>query len=99
MVGRQEPTFGDYFSEPDADNAETDFSKPEMDVADDMDAQAGGDPDLTEEVAFDGADPAQNQGETDSDAPIDPGTMDWLDEIESVPTSQAQSATAPARRH
>ena len=94
-VGRQEPTFGDYFSKSDSDNAETDIPEPEMDVAGDMDAQAGGDPDLTEEVAFDVADPAQNQGETDSDAPIDPGTMDWLDEIESVPASQAQSARLP----
>ena len=95
VVERQEPTFGDYISESDSDNAEIDLSKPEMDVADDMAAQAGGDPDLTENAALDVADPAQNQGETDSDAPIDPGTMDWLDEIESMPTSQAQSARLP----
>ena len=99
VVERREPTFGDYISEPDSDNAEIDLSKPEMDVADDMAAQAGGDPDLTENAALDVADPAQNQGETDSDAPIDPGTMDWLDEIESVPTSKAQSARLPRHEY
>ena len=30
-----------------------------------------------------------------SETPTDPGTMDWLDEIEPVPTSQAQSARLP----
>ena len=95
VVGRQQPTFGDYFSEPDSDNAETNLFKPEMGLADDMDAGAGADSDFAEEVAFGVADPTQNEVETDSDAPSDPGTMDWLDEIESVPPSQAQSARLP----
>ena len=36
VVERQEPTFGDYISEPDSVNTNIDLSKPEMGAADDM---------------------------------------------------------------
>jgi cell division protein ZipA len=94
VVGRQEPTFGDYFSAPSLNEAATDLSKLEMDVADDINADAGNDSALSE-VAFDVLDLSQTALDTESDTPIDPGTMDWLDQIESVPISQAQSARLP----
>ena len=95
VIGRQEPTFGDYFSERDLDNAETDSSKPDRDLADDTESESGDDRALTEEVAFDVDDLSQTPVDATSDTPTDPGTMDWLDEIEPVPTSQAQSARLP----
>ena len=94
VVGRQEPTFGDYFSESNLDEAATDLSKPDTDVAGDMDGATGDGSALSEE-AFDVADLSYRSLDTGSDAPIDPGTMDWLDKIESVPTSQAHSARLP----
>ena len=94
LVGRQEPTFGEFFSEQKLDEVQIDSSKPDLDLADDMDAIGGGDRGLAED-AFDVAELAQTQVEQDSEAPIDRGTMDWLDEIESVPTSQTQSARLP----
>ena len=94
VIGRQEPTFGEFFPEPDLEDAETDSSKPNVDVADDMGTAAGDDPVLAQ-GAFDCTDPSQAQVKMDSNTPIDPGTMDWLDEIESVPTSQAQTARLP----
>jgi cell division protein ZipA len=94
VVGRQEPTFGDYFSEPKPDDAATDSLKPDIDDTGDSDAEAASDSVLSEE-AFDAPDLSQTSINTESDAPIDPGTMDWLDEIESVPTSQVQSARLP----
>ena len=94
VVGRQEPTFGDYFSESNLDEAKTDLSKLDKDVAGDMDPGAGNDAALSEE-AFGVAEISHRPLDTGSDAPIDPGTMDWLDEIESVPTSQAQAARLP----
>ena len=95
VVGRQEPTFGESFSEPNTDVAEIDLSKPDRDLADDMDAKGGNDPGLTEEVAFDVDDLSQTPVDAASDTLTDPGTMDWLDEIEPVPSSQAQSARLP----
>ena len=95
VLGRQEPTFGDFSSEPNSDKTETDSSNLDVNDVDDMDAEAGDDQALTKEARSDVADLAQNQVDTDSHAPIDPGTMDWLDEIEAVPTGQAQSARLP----
>ena len=95
VVGRQEPTFGEFFSEPNTDVAEIDLSKPDRDLADDMDAERGNDPGLTEEVAFDVDDLSRTPVDAASDRLTDPGTMDWLDEIEPVPSSQAQSARLP----
>ena len=94
VVGRQEPTFGDYFSNPNLDDSVTDSLKPDIDDAGDSDAEAESDSVLSEET-FDAPDLSQTSINTESDAPIDPGTMDWLDEIESVPTSQVQSARLP----
>lgn len=94
VVGRQEPTFGDYFSESNLDESTTDLSKLDTDIAGDMDSDAGNDLALPEE-AFDVAEMSHRPLDAGSDAPIDPGTMDWLDEIESVPTSQAQAARLP----
>ena len=94
VVGRQEPTFGDYFSDSNLDEATTDLSELDTDAAGDMDPGAGNDSALSEE-AFGVAEISHRPLDTGSDAPIDPGTMDWLDEIESVPTSQAQSARLP----
>ena len=94
VVGRQEPTFGDYFSESNLDESTTDLSKLDTDVAGDMDPDVGNDSALSEE-AFDVAEMSHRPLDAGSDAPIDPGTMDWLDEIESVPTSQAQAARLP----
>ena len=94
VVGRQEPTFGDYFSESNLDESTTDLSKLDTDVAGDMDPDAGNDSALPGE-AFDVAEMSHRPLDAGSDAPIDPGTMDWLDEIESVPTSQAQAARLP----
>lgn len=94
VVGRQEPTFGDYLSESNLDESTTDLSKLDTDVAGDMDPDAGNDSALSEE-AFDVAEMSHRSLNAGSDAPIDPGTMDWLDEIESVPTSQAQAARLP----
>jgi len=94
VVGRQEPTFGDYFSESNLDESTTDLSKLDTDIAGDMDSDAGNDAALPEE-AFDVAEMSHRPLDAGSDAPIDPGTMDWLDEIESVPTSQAQAARLP----
>ena len=94
VVGRQEPTFGDYFSESNLDESTTDLSKLDTDIAGDMDSDAGNDAALSEE-AFDVAEMSHRPLDAGSDAPIDPGTMDWLDEIESVPTSQAQAARLP----
>ena len=94
VVGRQEPTFGDYFSESNLGESTTDLSKLDTDVAGDMDPDAGNDSALPEE-AFDVAEMSRRPLDAGSDAPIDPGTMDWLDEIESVPTSQAQAARLP----
>ncbi|MEC8158725.1 MAG: cell division protein ZipA [Pseudomonadota bacterium] len=94
VVGRKEPTFGEFFSEPHVTNAETDSSKPDMDDADDIDVDAEDGPVTADEV-FDVVDLSQTKLSTDPDAPIDSGTMDWLDEIESVPTSQPQSARLP----
>ena len=92
VVGRQEPTFGEFFSEPDpgettGDSVEHD-SSPRMDGEDLSDADLGGE-------TFTSADIAQRQEDEVADTPIDPGTMDWLDEIEVVPTSQGQSARLP----
>jgi cell division protein ZipA len=100
VVGRQEPTFGDYLSEPNLDDVATDSVKLDIDDAGDSDVEAVRDSVLAEE-AFDFPDLSQTSSNTESeankgsDAPIDPGTMDWLDEIESVPTSQVQSARLP----
>ena len=94
VVGRQEPTFGDYFSEPHLDEAATEVSTREMGIASDIDADVGDDSTLSGQ-AFDVANLAQTTLGTASGAPTDPGTMDWLDEIESVPNSQAQSARLP----
>jgi cell division protein ZipA len=95
VVGRQEPTFGEFFSKPNTDVPEIDLSKPDRDFADDMDAERGNDLGLTEEVAFDVDDLSQTPVDAASDTLTDPGTMDWLDEIEPVPSSQAQSARLP----
>ena len=95
VVGRQEPTFGEFFSEPHLDEAEVDSPKPDMEVVGKVDAESGGEEALAEEEAVDVADLSQTQVHTEADAPTDPGTMDWLDEIESVPTSQTQSARLP----
>ena len=94
VVGRQEPTFGDYFSESNLDESTTDLSKLDTDIAGDMDPDAGNDAALSEE-AFDVPEMSHRPLDAGSDAPIDPGTMDWLDEIESVPTGQAQAARLP----
>jgi cell division protein ZipA len=94
VVGRQEPTFGDYFSESNLDESATDLSKLDTDVAGEMDPDAGNDSALPEK-AFDVAEMSHRPLDGGSDAPIDPGTMDWLDEIESVPTGQAQAARLP----
>ena len=94
VVGRQEPTFGDYFSESNLDESTTDLSKLDTDVAGEMDPDTGNDSALPEE-AFDVAEMSHRPLDGSSDAPIDPGTMDWLDEIESVPTGQAQAARLP----
>ena len=94
VVGRQEPTFGDYFSESNLDESTTDLSKLDTDIAGDMDSDAGNDAALSEEE-FDVTEMSHRPLDAGSDAPIDPGTMDWLDEIESVPTSQAQAARLP----
>ena len=94
VVSRQEISFGDYVSEPDLHDVETDASKPDADVADDIAVSAGNDSALPEEP-FDVANLSETQVASDLDAPIDPGTMDWLDEIESVPTGQARSALLP----
>jgi cell division protein ZipA len=95
VVGRQESIFGEFFSEPNTDVAEIDLSKPDRDLDDDMDAERGNDPGLTEEVAFDVDDLSRTPVDAASDRLTDPGTMDWLDEIEPVPSSQAQSARLP----
>jgi len=94
VVSRQEPTFGDYFYEADLDVAEADSSELDMHFTGVMDAKVRDDPALVE-AAFAGSDRSKTPVGTDSDVSIDPGTMDWLDEIESVPTSQAQSARLP----
>ena len=94
VVGRQEPTFGEFFSEQKLDEVQIDSSKLDPDLADHMDVEGSDDRGLAE-GAFDVAELAQTQVEQDSEAPIDRGTMDWLDEIESVPTSQTQSARLP----
>ena len=94
VVGRKEPTFGKFLPEPHLTNVETDSSKPDMDDADDIDVDAEDGP-VTAKEAFDVVDLSQTKLSTDPDAPIDSGTMDWLDEIESVPTSQPQSARLP----
>lgn len=94
VVGRQEPTFGDYFSESNLDESTTDLSKLNTDVAGGMDPDAGNDSALSEE-AFDVAEMSDRPLDAGSDAPIDPETMDWLDEIESVSTSQAKAARLP----
>jgi len=95
VVGRHEPTFGEFFSEPDpgettGDSVEHD-SSPRMDDEDLSDADLGGE-------TLTSADIAQRQEDEVADTPIDPGTMDWLDEIEVVPTSQGQSARLPRRK-
>jgi cell division protein ZipA len=95
VVGRQESIFGEFFSKPNTDVAEIDLSKPDRDLDDDMDAERGNDPGLTEEVAFDVDDLSRTPVDAASDRLTDPGTMDWLDEIEPVPSSQAQSARLP----
>ena len=94
VVGRQEPTFGEFFSEPNLD--EIAAGPEEFGVegsAPVYDGESRG-VELTEET-FTSADIPQGHGDPVSDTVIDPGTMDWLDEIESVPTSQAQSARLP----
>ena len=94
VVGRQEPTFGDYFSDLNVEAATSDSSESDRDDTEDLDVEAGRDSVLVEE-AFDVPDLSQASLSAESDAQADPGTMDWLDEIESVPTKQAQSARLP----
>ena len=95
VVGRQEPTFGEFFSELNFDEGDIDLSKPDVGVSENIHAEAGDDQALDKKVAFDVDDLSQTQVTPDSNPPIDPRTMDWLDEIESIPTSQAKSARLP----
>lgn len=94
VVGRHEPTFGEFFSEPDPGETTGDSvehpsaASPRIDDEDLSDADLGGE-------TLTSADIAQRQEDEVADTPIDPGTMDWLDEIEVVPTSQGQSARLP----
>lgn len=94
VVGRQEPTFGDFFSEPNRDKTAAQSTEPVSDFSSQIDAVDPGF-DALDDDTFSASDISQVQEDPVSEAPIDPGTMDWLDEIESVPTSQAQSARLP----
>lgn len=93
VIGRQEPTFGEFLSDPTIDRAASDRVDVESERADHLDEQSADG--VVSDDTFSLTGISQQQDDESLDVPIDPGTMDWLDEIESVPASQSQSARLP----
>ena len=88
-VGRQEPTFGEYVDDGLSSTGgvlpvseESFYAAPEKTT-------------LTSDSA-DGVDESlDGRKENEADSLADPGTLDWLDEIEAIPAAQGQAAALP----
>ena len=88
-VGRQEPTFGEYVDDALSSTGgvlpvggESFYAAPEKTT-------------LTSDSA-DGVDESlDDTKENEADSLADPGTLDWLDEIEAIPAAQGQAAALP----
>lgn len=88
-VGRQEPPFGAYVDDA---LSRTDESAPVSDegrsaVAEQATLTSDGPPSVDDSL--------DDTKENEADSLADPGTLDWLDEIEAIPAAQGQAAALP----
>ncbi len=88
-VGRQEPTFGEYVDDA---LSSTGVSAPVSDetpsaVAEKVKLSSDRFPRVDESL--------DELEENKADSLVDPGTLDWLDEIEAIPAAQGQAAALP----
>ena len=88
-VGRQEPTFGEY-----ADDAlsSTGVSVP---VGHESPSVVAKKMKLTSDTSARVDESLDETKENEADTLVDPGTLDWLDEIEAIPAAQGQAAALP----
>jgi cell division protein ZipA len=88
-VGRQEPTFGEYVDDASSSTGVSAPVSPESPwaVAEKAKLTADRLPGIDESL--------DETKENKADTLVDPGTLDWLDEIEAIPAAQGQPAALP----
>ena len=88
-VGRQEPTFGEYVDDALSStgvSAPVSHETPSA-VAEKVKLSSDRSPRVDESL--------DELEENEADSLVDPGTLDWLDEIEAIPAAQGQTAALP----